>query len=128
MKTKTVFLFFLLLPVFISAETVYKKVKGSDFQVYDLYKISLERPERSGFGVQIASLSQYENVMKQVAQLQEKWFNNILVSVEKGSDNKPIYKLILGPFPDRAQAESYKKELKSNKNMDGFVVSLSIDE
>ena len=66
--------------------------------------------------------------MKQVAQLQEKWFNNILVSVEKGSDDKPIYKLILGPFPDRSTAESYKKELKNNKKMDGFVVSLSIDE
>lgn len=112
----------------VATETVYTKVRGSDYQMYDLYKIELMRPAREGFGVQVASLTQYENVMKQVAQLQEKWFNNILVSVEKGNDDKPIYKLILGPFPDRATAESYKKELKSKKKMDGFVVSLSVDE
>ena len=112
----------------VAAPVSYSKVKGSDFQTYDLYRIQLERPSRAGFGVQIASLTQYESVMKQVAQLQEKWFNNVLVSVEKGADGKPIYKLILGPFDDRATAESYKKELKNNKKMDGFVVDLSVSE
>ncbi len=110
----------------VATETVYTKVRGSDYQPYDLYKIQLVRPAREGFGVQVASLTQYENVMKQVAQLQEKWFNNILISVEKGKNDSPIYKLILGPFPDRATAESYKKDLKKKKKMDGFVVDLSI--
>ncbi len=109
----------------VASETVYTKVRGSDYKPYDLYKVQLVRPARSGFGVQVASLTQYENVMKQVAELQENWFNNILVSVEKGKDDKPVYKLILGPFPDRATAESYKKGLKKNKKMDGFVVELS---
>jgi len=112
----------------VASETVYTKVRGSDYKQYDLYKIQLVRPARTGFGVQVASLRQYENVLKQVAQLQEKWFNNILISVEKGADDKTIYKLILGPFPDRATAESYKKELKTNKKMDGFVVDLSINK
>ena len=112
----------------VASETVFTKVKASDYQTYDLYRIQLERPPRSGYGVQVASLTHYDSVMKQVAQLQEKWFDNILISVEKGSDNEPIYKLILGPFADRSSAENYKKDLKNNKNMDGFVVSLSIDE
>ena len=101
-----------------------KRVRGKDFQLYDLYKIQLLRPEKSGFGVQVASYMQYEYVMKQVAELQESWFNNILVSVEKGKNNEPVYKIILGPFADRATAESYKKELKRNKKIDGFVVDL----
>lgn len=100
-------------------------VKGSNYQDYDLYKIQLMRPAKGGYGVQVASLTNYENVMKQVAQLQEKWFNNILVSVEPGKNNTPIYKLILGPFPDKATADSYKKDLKSKKKMEGFVVDLS---
>jgi peptidoglycan lytic transglycosylase len=100
-------------------------VKGQDFKVYDLYKIQLMRPAKGGYGVQVASMTQYENVMKQVAELQEKWFNNILVSVEKGKDDNPIYKIILGPFPDRDTADSYKKDLKTKKKMDGFVVDLS---
>lgn len=100
-------------------------VRGQDYKTYDLYKIQLMRPASGGFGVQVASITQYENVMKQVAQLQEKWFNNILVSVEPGKDKKPVYKLILGPFPDRATADSYKNDLKTKKKINGFVVDLS---
>jgi peptidoglycan lytic transglycosylase len=112
----------------VATETVYTKVRGSDFKTYDLYKIQLVRPARTGFGVQVASLSHYENVMMQVAELQENWFNNILVSVERGNENGPIYKLILGPFPDRATAESYKLQLKKNKKIEGFVVDLSVEK
>ncbi|MEM1320425.1 MAG: septal ring lytic transglycosylase RlpA family protein [Bacteroidota bacterium] len=100
-------------------------VKGRDFKQYDLYKVQLLRPTREGFGVQIESLTQYESVMKRVAELQEKWFKNVLISVEKGKDNKPNYKIILGPFPDRTTAESYKKQLKKKKKIKGFVVDLS---
>jgi rare lipoprotein A len=100
-------------------------VTPQDFKVHDLYKIQLMRPEKNGFGVQVASMSQYESVMKQVADLQGKWFNNILVSVEKNKAGETSYKLILGPFPDRATADSYKEDLKKKKKMDGFVVDLS---
>lgn len=100
------------------------RVRGGDFSMYDLYKVQLLRPERTGFGVQVASLSNYANVMKQVAELQEKWFKNILISVEKGKNNKPVYKVLLGPFPDRATAKSYEKDLKRKKKIDGFIVAL----
>lgn len=102
-----------------------KRVRGSDFNMYDLYKVQILRPERSGFGVQVASLTNYANVMKQVAELQEKWFKNILISVEKGAKNQPIYKILLGPFPDRSTAKSYEKDLKNKKKIDGFIVELS---
>ncbi len=102
-----------------------KRVKGSDFKTYDLYKVQILRPEKSGFGVQVASLSNYANVMKQVAELQEKWFKNILISVEKGAKDQPVYKILLGPFPDRATAKSYEKDLKRKKKIDGFIVDLS---
>ena len=102
-----------------------RTVTDKNYKAYDLYKVQLLRPAKAGFGVQIASITQYENVLKRIAELQGKWFNNILVNVEKGSNNKPVYKIILGPFGDRDTAESYKKELKKNKKMDGFVVDLS---
>ncbi|MEL6865987.1 MAG: septal ring lytic transglycosylase RlpA family protein [Bacteroidota bacterium] len=101
------------------------RVKGADYKEYDLYKIQLLRPEKAGFGVQVASITNYENVLKRIAQLQGMWFKNILVSVEKGSDEKPVYKIILGPLSDRDTAESYKKQLKKKKGLDGFVVDLS---
>jgi rare lipoprotein A len=102
------------------AETVGSK----DFNTYDLYKVQLLRPEKSGFGVQVASLTSYANAMRQIAELQEMWFNNILVSVEPGKNNEPIYKILLGPFPDRETAKSYENELKNKKKIDGFIIAL----
>ncbi|MFK7807362.1 MAG: septal ring lytic transglycosylase RlpA family protein [Saprospiraceae bacterium] len=100
------------------------RVRGGNFKLHDLYKVQILRPERSGFGVQVASLTNYANVMMQVAELQEKWFDNILVSVEKGKGDEPIYKVLLGPFPDRKTAKSYEKDLKKKKKIDGFIVEL----
>ncbi len=105
--------------------TSYEVVKGGDYKTFDLYKVQVLRPKKEGYGVQVASLTIYENVLKQVAELQEKWFDNILISVEEGASGKATYKIILGPFPDRETADSYKKNAKSRYKVDGFVVDLS---
>lgn len=94
-----------------------------DYTKYGLYKIVLEKPSQKGFGVQVASLSNYENVLKQVADLQSKWFDNILLSVEKGQA-KPVYKIILGSFESEDAALSYKKDLLRKHKVKGFVVNL----
>jgi len=117
-------------PVAVNQETVddaapeFKLVTGNDYNAYDLYKVELSRPAKKGFGVQIGVFSDYDNTMKKVAELQGKWFKNILMSVEKGADGKKKYKIILGPFPDMATATSYKKHAKKNKKISGFVVNL----
>lgn len=98
-------------------------VTDTNFQPYDLFKIELKRPEKKGFGVQVASFSQYEGVFKQIAELQGDWFKNILMKVEKGEDGKTIYKIILGPFDDQESANAYKDSL-AKKKIKGFVVNL----
>ncbi len=101
----------------------FKLVTTKNLKSYGLYKIELASPKNPGYGVQIASLSSYANVLKQVATLQGKWFKNILMSIESGTANEPLYKVILGPFPDQETAESYKRHAKK-KGVKGFVVSL----
>jgi len=108
-----------------TSSTAKARLVREDYQTYDLYKINLLRPEKRGYGVQVASLTQYENVLKQVADLQAKWFDDILLSVERGPLNKPIYKIILGSFDSMAAAENYKENLKSKHNINGFVVDLT---
>ncbi|MBP7273735.1 MAG: septal ring lytic transglycosylase RlpA family protein [Saprospiraceae bacterium] len=100
-----------------------KIVRSNNYRTYDLYKVQVMRPLHDGWGVQVSSLKTYENVLKQIANLQDDWYDNILVSVEEGSDKKPIYKIILGPFPDKDTAESYRKHVKK-KGMKGFVIDL----
>ncbi len=102
-----------------------RPVTDKNYSAFDLYKIQLMRPEKTGFGVQIASITNYENVLKRIAELQGKWFNNILLNIERGANGMPVYKLILGPFADRATAESYKQRLKKKKKISGFVVDLA---
>ena len=98
-------------------------VVPKNYSSYGLFKIDLQRPKNTGYGVQVASLSNYENVLKQVAFLQGKWFNNVLLSIERGSDGKPKYKVILGPFPDLASAQNYQKNARK-KGVKGFVTNL----
>ena len=100
------------------------KVKGSDYQVNDLYQIELKRPEKKGFAVQVAVLSSQDALFKKIAELQEDWFDNILVSVQSGPKGEMQYKLFLGSFPTEPEASNYKVALKKKK-IDGFVVDLS---
>ncbi|GJM32450.1 MAG: hypothetical protein DHS20C18_14510 [Saprospiraceae bacterium] len=105
-------------------KTASARLVGKDFADYGLYKIQLEKPGKGDFGVQVASLSNYENVLKQVADLQAKWFDNILLSIEKGN-SQSIYKIILGPFDDESSAKNYQNSLSKKHKIKGFVVNLS---
>lgn len=101
------------------------RLVGNDFQEYGLYKISLEKPQGKGYSVQVASLTNYENVFRQVADLQAKWFDNIHISIEKGKDDKPIYKILLGTFDTEKAADTYQASLAKKHKIKGFVVSLA---
>jgi len=100
-------------------------MNGSDFRNSDLFQISILKPKKEGFGVQVASLSDYDGVLKKVAELQGKWFSQILVSTEKTDRGNDVYKIILGQFETREQANAYKKDLKKNKKIAGFVIDLT---
>ena len=99
------------------------KMVTKDYKKYGLYKIELKKPNKAGYGVQIAAVSNYENVLKHVAELQAKWFENILVSVEPGK-GKPIYKIILGPLDNEKSANTYRSSLKKKHKINGFVINL----
>ena len=99
-------------------------MNAKDFQNADLYQISILKPNKEGFGVQVASLSDYDGVLKKVTELQGKWFSQILISTEKVDRGNDVYKIILGQFETREQANAYKIDLKKNKKIEGFVVPL----
>jgi rare lipoprotein A len=89
-----------------------------------LYKMEIYKLEPKGFGVQVAGYSDYESVVKQISVLQKNWFKGALVFVDdiKG---KPYYKIIMGPFFSKEEAESYKESIKSKYGVkDAFIVNL----
>jgi rare lipoprotein A len=88
-----------------------------------LFKISVLSIEKKDWGVQVANFSTYESMMVYVSSLQDKWFKNVLVLMG-GTEKDPQYKVVLGPFPDEATAQSYQANIKKKHNMDGFVLNL----
>lgn len=95
------------------------------YQPTDLYEVTLKRPKKEGFGVQVAALTTQDALFRKIAELQGDWFDNVLVSVERGPKNELLYKIILGVFTTEKEAQVYKRNLKKNKKIDGFVVNLA---
>jgi len=89
-----------------------------------LYKMQVLKLEPKGFGVQVAGYSDYESVVQQVAVLQKNWFKGALVYADE-LNGKPYYKIIMGPFFTKSEAESYRKNLQKKYKLKGaFVVEL----
>ncbi|MBK7474533.1 MAG: septal ring lytic transglycosylase RlpA family protein [Haliscomenobacter sp.] len=110
-------------PVQVNEKT-YPLARNPD-QKFGLFKIALHQSANKGFGVQVMSLNSPDNLLQQITQLQSKWFDNVLVSVEPGPDGKtPHYKMLLGPFQSEEQARTYNNNLKKKFKINGFVVDL----
>ncbi len=99
-------------------------VTSANYKDFDLYKVQVLRPKKKGFGVQVALLENYDNVFKFIADLQEDFFKNILMSVEDSAGGSK-YRIILGPFPTKDLAQSYRNSLAKKKKLNGFVIDLS---
>ncbi len=106
-------------------QSTFKYLTDKNFETYDLYKIELKRPRKEGYGVQIGTFAKYQNVLKQIAILQGKSFDNILVSIEKQDKGNALYRVILGPFSNRDKATHYQKSAAKRYKLKGFVVDLS---
>jgi rare lipoprotein A len=104
---------------------VNQRIDRQNATPYGLYKVTIQREQNTGFGVQVASMMDYLNALQMVGQLRAAYFDNILVSVERQETGGTVYKVILGPFETRDQAESYNNSLQKKYNRNGFVVDFS---
>ncbi len=100
---------------------------AKNFKTFDLYQIQLKKPSKKGFAVQVAVIASYENVFNEVAKLQSTWPDKALVNVEPGDEDKPLYKLLIGPFSDRKTADKFQKSASKKGYNKCFVVDLSQD-
>jgi tetratricopeptide (TPR) repeat protein len=88
--------------------------------LYDKY---LSQMSSSGFGVQIASYSSAANLANISQTLSEKYSQPVLIHVSHLNDRK-LYKLILGQFEDKGQAEMLRTTLRNHNFPDSFLVVL----
>lgn len=104
-----------------------KLVTSKDFQEYGLFQIELRKPAPVGYAVQVITYSNFENVFKEVAKLQNEWGGQVLVRTSEpipGSENT-TYKILLGPFADEKTAEKNRKKATKKSYPKSFIVNLN---
>jgi rare lipoprotein A len=85
-----------------------------------LFKVDAVVQARSGYSVQVGVFTDFEILLQQVAVMKSKGFKDVYVYIADGKTTK--YTICLGKYSSRSQAEAYKKALKKNFGMEGFVV------
>lgn len=94
--------------------------------VSDLYKVDIKKSEKSGFGIQISTLFDANNVLPIINKLQSQWPDKVLVCVIKDeANNVATYKIIVGPFTDKKTAGSQQKLVSKKGYKKTFIVDLS---
>lgn len=88
-----------------------------------VYKIEISDVPSGKFGVQVGSFNDLERAMDKVTEMQNKWFDDVLIErVKTGSTS--TYKVILGIFDTDKSALRYAADLKKRYKIDGFTVEL----
>ncbi|KAA3634886.1 MAG: septal ring lytic transglycosylase RlpA family protein [Bacteroidetes bacterium] len=99
-------------------------IKGGEPSEYsmkqDKQRVVLESPKSGDYGVQVASLDNFDAAIKYVDGLKARWFKNIVLKVEEDK-----YKVILGPMEEESSAKNYMDNLAKKHKIKGFVVNLN---
>ena len=86
-----------------------------------LYKVDISRKINTGFSIQVYSFNQYDNVVKKFDELKTNFGKAVLLNIEMATGGKPVYKILVGEFKTKEEAEKFRKA----KTVDGFVKDLS---
>ncbi|NJB85360.1 rare lipoprotein A [Lewinella marina] len=100
-----------------------KAAKAKTF-AQGLYRVGLEQVTTGSYGVQVGNYRSLESALDKVAELQGRYFDDILLHKTALSDKTFTYKVILGPFADQASAQNYASDLRSRYQIEGFTIAL----
>ncbi len=92
----------------------------------DLYKVDIKQTDKRGFGVQVSTLYDADNVLPIVTKLQKQWPGKVLVDLEKDDANsQTTYRVIIGPQNTKAAAEEVQRTAAKQGYKRCFVVPLN---
>lgn len=86
-----------------------------------IYNKSLETKPMSGFGVQVASYSNTDNLLSLADAYSQKYSLPVFFNIADVNGRK-LYKLIIGQFSSREEAESFRDKLRNESFPDSFLV------
>ena len=92
----------------------------------ELYQVQVKTVGRKGFGLQLTSLSNPENILPETAKIQAIWPGKVVINHEEQiATGTHSYKVLLGPYATRKEAEAQQRKAASKGYKKAFVVDLS---
>lgn len=92
----------------------------------ELFKVDISSLEKKGFGVQITTLNDADNVLPVIRKLRKDWAGKVLVTTERDeAADVNTYRVILGPYTERKAADAQQKLAERKGYKKCFVVDLA---
>lgn len=92
----------------------------------ELFLLSIRPVNKAGFGLQVSALTNTEKLFQEVSKLQIAWPGKVMVNHEEFKDiGTASFKLIIGPYATRKEAEAQQRKAASQGYKSSFVVDLS---
>ncbi|MFW6352095.1 MAG: SPOR domain-containing protein [Bacteroidota bacterium] len=106
-------------------ENIKPTVAKNDVEIVNLtsgvYSTDLSEVNLSGFGVQVASYSNTDNLSTLVKAYNEQYQQPVFINVALVNGRK-LYKLIIGRFDSRTPAENFRDQIRKDNFPDSFLV------
>lgn len=77
-----------------------------------------------GYGVQVASYTNYDNADKRQRTVYSQGVTNVFIKTGKSRNGDQVYRVMVGPFNDQQTATISLSQLKRTYQLDGFVIDL----
>jgi rare lipoprotein A len=75
----------------------------------------------SGFFIQFASYTDLNNAERQLEALHKKGLNELKLDGQTTPQGQHVYKILIGSFQERSEAEKYLQQVKAQHYLDGYV-------
>lgn len=92
----------------------------TDVEEREFYSMSVDRANPNGFGVQIGTYQEAANLVRLTQNLKSSYKKKATVQVKVINDKK-VYSIILGEFPNRSKAQSFREKV-TKRYPDAFIV------
>ncbi|MEZ4825108.1 MAG: thioredoxin family protein [Bacteroidia bacterium] len=88
-----------------------------------LFRISLEKENADGYGVQVGVFGDYANVLREVSALEIVYKQPVMVNISRLRD-QTVFKVIVGPFGAASQAEGFQKLYQEREKRTAMMINL----
>lgn len=101
-------------------------VKAAPPRKSELFKVDISSLEKKGYGIQVNTLNDADNVLPIIRKLRKDWPGKVMVTVERDeAADVNTYRVILGPYAERNAADAQQKLAERRGYKKCFVVDLA---